>query len=74
MNHYARNTQYLSKLIEGFWTVTANALGEDHLLSQAFETALRSGDAELMERALALFGGYPKAVQNRILWGVDAVV
>lgn len=60
---------YLSKVIEGLWTVTAESLGENHLLTQAFETAFRSNDPELMERALRLLGGSPSGLQQRVLWG-----
>ena len=60
---------YLAKVIEGLWTVAAEALGENHLLTQAFETALRSNDPELMERALRLLGGSPSGLQHRVLFG-----
>jgi len=61
---------YLAKVMEGIWTVSASALGENHLLTQAFETALRSNDPDLMERALKLLGGSPEGIKQRILYGV----
>jgi hypothetical protein len=60
---------YLSKVIEGIWSVAANTLGENHLLTMAFETAYRSNDPELMERALHLLGGCPAGVKQKVLWG-----
>jgi hypothetical protein len=69
MNSNAYKPLYLAKVIEGIWTVSAAALGENHLLSQAFETALRSNDPDLMERALKLLGGSSDAVKQRILTG-----
>jgi len=63
---------YLSKVIEGIWSVAANALGENHLLTMAFETAYRSNDPELMERALHLLGGCPSGVKQKVLWGSTA--
>lgn len=72
MNSQQYSKLYLAKVIEGLWTVTAESLGENHLLTQAFETALRSNDPELMERALRLLGGSPSGVQNRVLFGSTA--
>ncbi|HEY3779591.1 MAG TPA: hypothetical protein VGL56_00805 [Fimbriimonadaceae bacterium] len=69
MNSNAYKPLYLAKVIEGIWTVSAAALGENHLLSQAFETALRSNDPDLMERALKLLGGSSDVVKQRILTG-----
>jgi hypothetical protein len=69
MNSNAYKPLYLAKVIEGIWTVSAAALGENHLLSQAFETALRSNDPDLMERALRLLGGSSDTVKQRILTG-----
>ena len=64
-----KRTTYLPKVIEGLWMVSCNALGEDHLLTLAFETSLRTGDEELMARALALLSNSPVELQRRILWG-----
>jgi hypothetical protein len=64
-----RQSTYMAKTVEGLWLVACRALGEDHLLTQAFETALRTGDPTLMERALILFNGSPRELRNRILWG-----
>ena len=69
MNTNAYKPLYLAKVIEGIWTVAASSLGENHLLTQAFETALRSNDTDLMERALKLLGGSPDGVKQRILYG-----
>lgn len=71
MNPNAYKPLYLAKVIEGIWTVSASALGENHLLTQAFETALRSNDPDLMERALRLLGGSPDSVKQRILHGAS---
>ena len=64
-----KHMPYLPKVIEGLWLVSCNALGEDHLLTLAFETSLRTGDEEMMARALALLANSPSEVQRRILWG-----
>jgi hypothetical protein len=69
MNSKAYKPLYLAKVIEGIWTVAASSLGENHLLTQAFETALRSNDPDLMERAIRLLGGSPDSVKQRILYG-----
>ena len=69
MNSNAYKPLYLVKVIEGIWTISASTLGENHLLTQAFETALRSNDPDLMERALRLLGGSPEGVKQRILYG-----
>lgn len=63
------HSTYMAKTVEGLWLVACRALGEDHLLTQAFETALRTGDENLMERALALFNGSPRELRNKVLWG-----
>jgi hypothetical protein len=72
MNPETRAPAYLTKVIEGVWSVAASALGENHLLTQAFETALRADDPELMERALRLLGGSPEGVQRKLLFGPSA--
>ena len=74
MNTNAYKPLYLAKVIEGIWTVSASSLGENHLLTQAFETALRSNDPDLMERALRLLGGSSDGVKQRILFGAPTPV
>ena len=69
MDGAAKRHVYLPRVIEGLWMVTCNALGEDHLLTLAFETALRTQDEEMMARALALLANSPVELQRRILWG-----
>ena len=69
MNSNTYSTLYLAKVVEGLWTVAATALGENHLLTQAFETALRSNDPDLMDRAIKLLGGSPEGVKQRLLYG-----
>jgi hypothetical protein len=69
MNSNTYKPLYLAKVIEGIWAVSASSLGENHLLTQALETALRSNDPDLMERALRLLGGSPEGVKQRILFG-----
>lgn len=72
MNSNTYKPLYLARVIEGIWTVAASSLGENHLLTQAFETALRTNDPDMMERALRLLGGSPDNVRQRILFGATA--
>jgi len=71
MNSNTYRPLYLARVIEGIWIAAASALGENHLLTQAFETAFRSNDPDLMERAIRLLGGSPDGVKQRILFGVS---
>jgi hypothetical protein len=59
----------LKRTVEGLWRVCCSALGEDHLVTQAFETALRSEDADLMMRSIQLFSACPEALKRKVLWG-----
>ena len=72
MNDNLHEKASLSRTLDGLWMVSCQALGEDHLLTQAFETALRTGDLELMGRALALFHASPNELKDRVLLGEDS--
>ena len=64
---------YLPRVMESIWSVAEAALGENHLLTQAFETALRANDPDLMERALKLLCGAPEGVKQRLLVGKSPI-
>jgi hypothetical protein len=74
MNPKATTPPYLVKVIEGIWTVAEASLGENHLLTQAFETALRTNDPDLMVRALRLLSGSSDVTKQRILQGATSPV
>ena len=74
MNSRAQTSPYLVKVIEGIWAVAEASLGENHLLTQAFETALRTNDYDLMVRALKLLSGSSDGVKERLLQGASSPV
>jgi len=69
MNPKASTSPYLVKVIEGIWAVAESSLGENHLLTQAFETALRTNDHDLMVRALKLLSGSSDVIKQRLIQG-----
>jgi hypothetical protein len=74
LNSRAAASPYLVKVIEGIWEAAESSLGENHLLTQALETALRINDPDLMVRALRLLGGSSDVVKQRILQGATTPV
>lgn len=74
MNPRISTPPYLVKVIEGIWKVAESALGENHLLTQAFETALRTNDPDLMVRAIRLLSGSSDITKQRILQGATSPV
>lgn len=74
MNSKAIASPYLVKVIEGIWAVAEASLGENHLLTQAFETALRTNDYDLMVRAIKLLSGSSEGIKQRLIQGVTSAV
>ena len=69
MDALPNHPTFLPRVTEGLWMACFKALGEDHLLTLALETALRAGDYSLMNRAIGLFANCPESLRKRVLWG-----
>lgn len=63
----SRSSDELLSLVEATLELAVEALGPDHLLTMALETAAKTGDDDLLERSITLVSRYPEAVRLKML-------